>query len=153
MKYIYILLLISLCSCDSVPKVSNKKKTSISEPKILFLNYKIYKTSTDAVRIKLLHKIIAKGILKTSFYERNNPKKGDIKCTQINGKSRSVDSLFISNPLIKIIEYVNDSGQFEKKTITLDSAEFSIRMPLNPTTKFITTSSFYLNQLLSKDKL
>lgn len=153
MKYIYILLLISFCSCDSLHKVSNKKTESISEPKILFLNYKIYKTSTDVARIKLLHKIIAKGILKTSFYENNNPKKGDIKCTQINSKSMSVDSVFLSNPLIKIIEYVNDSGQFEKKTIVLDSAEFSIRMPLNPTAKFITTSSFHLNQLLSKDKL
>ena len=44
------------------------------------------------------------------------------------------------NPLKKIIEYINDLGNFEKKIFDLDSAQFSIRLQLQSNVKYIKIS-------------
>ena len=48
-----------------------------------------------------------------------------------------MDSFIISNPLIKDVEFVDESGKFLKKTIYLDSIDFSVRFQLDENISFV----------------
>jgi hypothetical protein len=52
----------------------------------------------------------------------------------------------IPNPLDRSVEFVNDAGQLEHKTIHLDSAQFSIRLQIEPG-----ASSILLNRFIGND--
>jgi len=139
MKKKYIVFLILFCSFSSFRVLTNQAAIPQSTPKIIFLNYKIFRNTDGMVEIKLLNKIITEGKLKENLKKGFIPKEEDIQCIQMDSKSLSINSIYISSPLNKVVEFVNDSGQLEKKVIKLDNAEFSVRMQLNPKTKFITT--------------
>lgn len=108
-----------------------------STPKIIFINYKVSKKIDETIKVDLINKIIAEGSLKMNDQKENN-NDNNFTCTQIDKNLLPIDSLYISNPLIKNIEFITSSGLLDKKRIELDSTEFSIRMQLNSRTKFIT---------------
>jgi len=154
MNKIYIGLLILFSSFSSFRVITNQAALPQSTPKIIFLNYKIFRNADGMVEVKLLNKIITEGRLKENLKKGFIPKEEDIQCIQMDSKSLSMGSIYISNPLNKVVEFVNDSGQLEKKIIKLDSTEFSVRMQLNPKTKFITTHKrTNLNKQLSRHTL
>ena len=45
--------------------------------------------------------------------------------------------MIIPNPFVKRVESIDDSGRLYMKLIEVDSTQISIRMQLNPLTKFI----------------
>lgn len=142
MKLIYIVLLILLTSCSTLKKNSisdsvNKVNT-VTEPKIIFLNYSIIKKTDNTVKFNLINKILADGKLKKNSLHTPSKSKNDLVCVQLDQNLKPTDSIFIPNPLIKNIEYVESSGLMGRKKIELDSVDFNVRMQLNSNTKFLT---------------
>lgn len=129
--YVAAILLLLTCSCKS------KQIDTDKPPRIVFLNYNISEKSDDEVEIEFLNKIITEGKLKQELSNKKNPEIGDLKIIQTNNKSKPIKSITIANPLVKNVEYVDDSGQLGRKIIELESTQFSIRMQLHPLTKFV----------------
>ena len=152
MKPIYITLLILLTGC-----VSSKKDTTTNQPnntntatesKIIFLNYHGTKDANKTIKVSLINKIVAEGRLKTNNFRDTTDSSDDLVCTQLDKELSAIDSIKISNPFVKIIEYFEPSGAMGKKTIELDSVEFSVRMQLKPHTKVITLKKTNSNETL-----
>jgi hypothetical protein len=92
--------------------------------------------------ISLINKIITEGKLKnTNFNTNENVKSGDLKCNQIDENNNILKTEIIKNPLVKMFEYVDDSNEFQLKKVELDSAQISLKLKLEPNTKYITISS------------
>jgi hypothetical protein len=120
-----------------------------STPKILFLNYTIAKTPDDKRIIEFINKKIVDGKLKKIEFEPlENAVDGDLIFTELNGRSKSINKILIKNPLIKTMEYLNDSKQFQTKALILDKTQFSVRLQLKSNTKYITISNFAENKPL-----
>jgi hypothetical protein len=117
----FLFFSLGIISC-SVTKPKNEAKSEIP-PKIIFLNYSINRK----YEIRLIDKFITEGKIKASLPLNT----GDLKCVILN-HSRPIDSLIIADPLNITVESVNENGQLFKKDIALDSAQFFIRVQLNP---------------------
>ena len=140
-------MLISSCRVDREKAIAANNENVIEEravggdkgnaPEIIFLNYSIKKSSTGSPEIRFTNKIIANGSLKASFQENSTDKAGDLKCIELDAGSQPIKSIIIPNPLQKTVEYVSESGQLGMKEVELDSAEFSVRLQLDPKTESI----------------
>ncbi len=112
--------------------------TTISNNKIIFLNYSISKNDNGNKKIELISKIIAEGKIKKNsnkFISEGNT--GDLQCIQMDDSNTPLKSVILKNPLSKIIEYVNESKALEKRKIETNETPFSLRIQLEPKTKFI----------------
>tara|TARA_R110002096_G_scaffold116562_2_gene252468 strand:- start:1516 stop:1989 length:474 start_codon:yes stop_codon:yes gene_type:complete len=135
------LLVIISISCGA--KKSSPQENVILEinPKLIFLNYSISKKENGEKNIQFINQIVTDGKLKSNgVIFVKNPKKGDLKCTQLDENSNELQNLFIENPLTKMIEFVNDSLSFEKKNVNLENNELSLRLQLHNKTKSILIS-------------
>jgi len=109
-------------------------------PKLIFLNYTISKDEKGQIHIGFINKIITDGKLKNSNIFFKTGSKGDLKCSQLDKDSIEITSVIVQNPLVKIIEYVNDSLIFEKKELDLNRSNLSLRLHLHSKTKYISIS-------------
>jgi hypothetical protein len=132
------LILLLIYSCGTSKNNVSEQTSVESNPKLIFLNYSISKDDNDKKSIQFINKIIADGKLKsnTNKYIRTGTV-GDLKCSQLDKDSTEITSVIIKNPLLKLIEFVNDSLIFESKKIDLRHAPFSLRLQLHSHTKFI----------------
>ena len=139
-----ILVLTILCffSACGIKKSMVSPQSSIeNEPKIIFLNYNIKKTSNGNKRIQFINKVIADGKLKNTKPNEEGVQ-GDLVCLQLDKKSNILQRSIVKNPLIKNIEFLDESKSFQRKEIDLDSTQFSIRLQLKPNTKHISIIDF-----------
>lgn len=142
MRCCYFFIVLLICSCGTSKDGVNQVGQPMETTKIGFFNYLISKTSAELVEIKFIDKIIVDGKLKTDGSLNNSLQKNTLKLFQIDNDSQALDSMYIENPLSKTVEYVNDDGQYEKRTINLDHAEFSVRLQLNSNTTGIAIYGF-----------
>ena len=136
------------------------KKTTIinnivedTQPKLIFLNYSVSKDDNGNTQIHFIDKTITDGKLKNrgdNYVEA--PSKGDLKCSQLDENAVELISVIVQNPLVKTMEYVNDSLTFEKRTIALNRAILSLRLQLYDKTKYISISEI-TDKLLTKKPL
>lgn len=139
---ILIILLLFFMSCGTKQSVLANNDIVETAPKLIFLNYNIRKTANNNLTISLINKIITEGKLKnTNFNTTENVKSGDLKCNQIDENNNILKTEIIKNPLVKMFEYVDDSNEFQLKKVELDSAQISLKLKLEPNTKYITISS------------
>ena len=140
------LILISiLISCNppkntysSDPQGSKVEETS----KILFLDYQLTRDSaTNTYEALLISMIIRKGTIKDAQHNTSLARKDDLEILVLDRNQQIMTHRYIPNPLDKSVEYVNDAGQFERKMIHLDSAQFNIRLQIDPN-----ASSILLNR-------
>lgn len=133
-------LLGSLSCIGTHSSVSNNTSSdsATKTPQIIFLNYsiKLDKSKGD-YEIRLINKIITEGKLKISNSEPEIPKPGDLLCIALNNNLEPIDSIVIADPLNISVESTDENNAFFRKEITLDSAQFSIRMQLNKKTDAI----------------
>ena len=129
--YAGVILLLLTSSCKS------KQIDSDKPAKIVFVNYNITKDTDGDIAINLINKIITEGKLKQDLAYKEKTEFGDLKIIQTNSKSKSIQSITIANPLVKNVEYADESGQLNRKIIELESTQFSIRMQMHPMTKYI----------------
>lgn len=102
-------------------------------PKILFLNYQISRDSTKTnYNAQLINMIIKEGTIKEDQQEMGQAEIHDLELLVRDRNQQIISHRYIPNPLDKSVEYVNDAGQFERQMIHLDSAQFSIRLQIEP---------------------
>lgn len=140
--------------CKSTKNNSSNPSQIENEPKILFLNYSIKKTSTGKREITFINKKIATGKVKQNPFETiENGILNDLVFTELNKKQKIINQLLIKNPLVKKVEYVDESKRFKTKIIDFDEMQFSIRLQLKNETKYITISNFAENEPLIKTQI
>ncbi|SFC82789.1 hypothetical protein [Algibacter pectinivorans] len=153
-KYLLLsfILVFLFVSCKSH---KNSTYNSIDNtPKILFLNYSIIESSNGARTIQFNNKKIVNGKIKRNDLELlENGVEGDLIFTELNSKSKIINQMLIKNPLIKNIEFVNESKKFQTQVVKLDKTQFSIRLQLKNETKLITISNFATNNTLIKTQI
>jgi hypothetical protein len=138
---VFVVLAIIFSSCASKQKTIANSTTIETSPKLIFLNYSIEKYSNGSKNIQFINKIIADGKLKKNSNKYiDEGVFGDLKCNQLDKNSNILQSVIIKNPLIKFIEYVDESKNFQTKKIKLEKTGFSLKLKLESNTKYITIS-------------
>jgi len=131
----YVFLLLLVCCKPTQPKdpVNTPDKENNSEEQIAFYFFQASKEPDNTTHIQLQKQQLVQGKLKGLFYSKT-PKAeyetNNLLVTFLEGSNAKIQ-LQISNPLVEIVEYVNEEGQFEKKTIYHEKKEFVIRVPHN----------------------
>ena len=127
-----------LCACASKKVVIDKQTEPVTNPKLIFLNYKISQNDAHQKNMQFVSYNIVDGSFKnSSFMFTDHPEIGDLKCIQLNKDSVPTDFIFIKNPLFKTVEYLNDSLIFDSKIMRLKNTTLSFKLPLHTETKFI----------------
>lgn len=124
------------------------------DPKIIFLTYSISQDENGNQSVQFISQKIVDGKIKISpSTSIKNGKAGDLICYQLDKKSNVLNSVLIPDPLNKTIEFVDETNQFQTKTINATKTQFSIRLQLKNNTKHITISNFADKQTLIKTKI
>ncbi|WP_179348402.1 hypothetical protein [Winogradskyella pacifica] len=129
-------LLIALLSCASKQHIVTEEEPIITQPKLLFLNFEITKLN-DIKSVSLINQIKTDGKLKGHTSEDTKGDIGDLEYLILDKDLNQLEKHYIKNPLKKVIEFVNDSGNFEKKMLDLDRSEFSLKLQLKPKAEYI----------------
>jgi len=131
-----LILLIALLSCASKQHIITEEEPIITQPKLLFLNFEITKLN-DIKSVSLINQIKTDGKLKGHTSEDTKGDIGDLEYLILDKDLNQLEKHYIKNPLKKVIEFVNDSGNFEKKMLDLDRSEFSLKLQLKPKAEYI----------------
>ena len=111
---------------------SSETKTEES-PRIFFLDYQITRDSLNTTyNARLLNLIITNGSIKEDRTTLIQPGTDDLEHLVLDQSQQIMTHRYISNPLDKAVEYVNENGELEYKMIHLDSAQFSVRLQIEP---------------------
>ena len=147
--HIFLVNFLLITSCATKQTIATNTKNVEAEPKLIFLNYTVKKSSNDTRTISLINKITTDGKLKIRISNHKaTAEVGDLKWNQLDKNSNIIQSEIIKNPLVKIFEYIDDSNSFQMKKIELDSAQISLKLKLEPKTKYITIT--HIRDLNSK---
>ncbi|MBF8150345.1 hypothetical protein ITJ86_10595 [Winogradskyella sp. F6397] len=135
-KHTFALVFIfTLLSCVGKKPVITEEQQITTPPKLLFLNYKINQEDTKKT-ITLINQITTDGKLKIKDAYNKSATIGDLECLILDEDFNTLETYSIKNPLKKTIEFINDSGKFEKKILALDSVQFSLKLQLHPKSKY-----------------
>lgn len=130
----YFLCLISLWGCGAQSSTQSPAEVTQEKPvdEILFVMLKMTKTdSGNAVVITSTN--IGKGTMKPEILRPIDS--GNFLTVEIYQDGKRSDIRHIEHPLLKNVEYVNENNQFSTQTVTLQEAEFFIRLQKKGTTK------------------
>lgn len=130
-----MLILLSVFSCASKKEISKTESNIEENTKLIFLNYILAENINGEKSIDFINKKITDGKIRNrnNKYLKNGTI-GDLKCSQINDKSQILKSVFIKNPLLKTVEFVNDSLKFESKALKVKKSTLSLRLQLHANT-------------------
>lgn len=141
--FVVMLHMVSCTAPYRTTNTSSNDKITNETPKIIFLNYSIVNdTIKQEYRIRLINKIITEGKIKENTIMSKTPAIDDVEYIVLNKESHVLMRNFIANPLHRTVEYVTDNGQLAKKDIQLDSTQFSLRIPLDPTAQYISMERY-----------
>jgi hypothetical protein len=144
------LLVVSIPSCNAPKNTYNsdsQKSMAGETSRILFLDYQITRDSiSKTYDAQLISMIIKDGTIKNDQKDIGIAEKDDLEILVLDRNQQIMIHHHIPNPLDKSVEYVNDASQFERKMIHLDSAQFNIRLQIDPD-----ASSILLNRFIDDD--
>ncbi len=101
--------------CKNSKAISENQSEIEGSPKILFLNYTIEKALNGKRSIQFINKKIVDGKLKLiPFDSIEDGISGDLVFTELDKKSKVLNEILIKNPLVKTIEYVDESKEAEE---------------------------------------
>lgn len=144
------LLVVSIPSCNAPKNTYNsdsQESMAGETSRILFLDYQITRDSiSKTYDAQLVSMIIKEGTIKDDQNNIAQAEKDDLELLVLDRNQQTISQSHIPNPLDKSVEYVNDAGQFERKMIHLDSAQFNIRLQIDPD-----ASSILLNRFIDDD--
>ena len=155
------IMVISLVSCNPPQHTysSDQEDSKAGEAlKILFLDYQLTRDATDSTYVaQLINMIIRNGTIKEDQHNASEAVKDDLELLVLDRNQQTISHRYIPNPLDRSVEYVNDAGQFERRMIHLDSAQFSIRLQIESGAGSIVLNRFIANDaealLLLKTKI
>lgn len=137
---IQILFLVSFFSCNNkqVPSSSPSIAPTNQPAQILYLTLEaLNDTIANTIEVKIIQQSIVNGTLKSNSNLPVNAQFGNWKISMLTEKNKEVSNLLIANPLINEIEYSDESGKFQRKTVTLTRAEIPLRFNYSTTIKKI----------------
>ncbi len=143
MRYISYILFFVILSCKPTqPKDTNStiSKPINTEPQIAFYFLEAFTDSTSNIQIELNKEKIVEGKLKETFpneISSRNLQNNKWLVTFLDRSNKSIIQLQITNPLVEDIEFVNEEGNLEKKTIYHNKKDFVLRIPYKNSIKFI----------------
>ena len=134
------------CSPSRNTYSSDSSETKAT-PKILFLNYQLSRDSTKTnYSAQLINMVLKEGTIKEDQQDIVQAEIDDLELQVLDKNQQIINHRHIPNPLDRSVEYVNDAGQFERIMIHLDSAQFSIRLQIEPG-----ASSILLNRIIGNE--
>lgn len=140
-KTILLFVLMCLLSCANKKNIFTEQLISEKNSKLLFLNYTLSKNNKNQKSIIFINKIITQGRVKNNNLNyTNTPSIGDIKCSQLNKNSIELSTVFIKNPLVKVVEALNDSLSFSMQKFDQNNTPITLKLQLHPQSKFISLS-------------
>jgi hypothetical protein len=142
-----LIVLFLTFSCTSFKIQSNEEKET---PKIIFLTYSIKKNTKKETEIIFQKKKLVDGRIKDFTNDNKNQSAGDLECSFLDKDKHILQVVYIKDPLNKLVEFVNNSGNLEKKIFETDSTQFVIRAPFIGNTKFIEISEITSDNTLKK---
>lgn len=145
MKLLIVLTLIFSCASSN-----DKTNKTNEQPRIIFLTYSIKKNKTEETEIIFLKKKLVEGKIKGFTNDNKNQSVGDLECSFLDKDKNNLQVIYIKNPLNKLVEFVNNSGDLEKKIFESDSTQFAIRSPYFANTKFVEISEKTSDNTLKK---
>jgi hypothetical protein len=98
--------------------------------RVAFLNYSIKEHNNGTYEIKLINKKIVEGTFKKKAYKKYASKQKYISCTQLDGKSNTLEVFEIKNPLNTHVEYVDEKENLAVKEVHLKETVFFVKIPL-----------------------
>ena len=126
------------------PSVDSIAKDS---PRILFLNYEISRDGvSETYSARLINTVAAEGSLKKAPASPVQAAMGDLELQVLDVNEQLLSTHLIPNPLDKFVEFVNDTGTLEQKKVSLESAQISVRLQVEPG-----ASSAILRQITGPD--
>jgi len=135
--YLLIVILLNSCAYKQSNRGVPETETNNQIPQTIFLNFDVVRKPNNQIEAKFIDKIVVEGAIKKNNSAIKQPKPGDIKCIELDEQNKSIESFYLSNPLNKHIEYVDDHGKLATKYVELDTTQLSIRMQLHPKTHSI----------------
>lgn len=142
-----ILFVVSALSCNPPKNIHHSdpdKNNAEESPAIMFLDYQVSRDSTKTIyNAQLINMILVEGTIKDSQSNRTQAEKDDLELLVLDNKQQTISQRLIPNPLDRSVEYVNDAGQFERRMIHLDSAQFSIRLQIESSAGSIVLKRIY----------
>ena len=130
------LLLTGLISCHVYRNTSSSltgENKAEEVPRILFLDYQISRdTLNESFNVQLINMLVVNGKIKERPVARHQAGQGDLELQVLNSQQQIITHQYIANPLDRSVEYPNDNGQFERRMVHLDSAQFNVRLQLGP---------------------
>lgn len=125
-----------LVSCKAPPSMQSAVSAGDRHedpPKIIFLDYLLTRDPDGSnYRASMLQKIIREGKIKEVHASHPSPLNNDLELRVLDRNQQILGSHHIPNPLDRSVEYVNDAHQLEYKMVHLDSAQFSVRIQIQP---------------------
>lgn len=121
-----------LMSCKSQRKTVESSSAELtSQDRIGFFMYRAYSVEGAAPLVRLMDQISVDGSIKMRDLQPKSSDSTDFVFIQLTAQGDSLSAVRIEDPLSKVIEYQSESGDLVKKRITLDSADFTVRVNLN----------------------
>ena len=133
-----MLLLAGLVACARRPTAyqppvgsAPTSATSSAAPQLLFLSCRLTAAGPAATRLEVLRAEAVAGTLKSLDAEADTP---DFVCvTQLDGQGQALAQLRVPHPLRRQVEHVaDDQRSFQRSEVVLPTAEFFVRLALQP---------------------
>ncbi|RIJ46159.1 hypothetical protein D1614_19500 [Maribellus luteus] len=105
---------------------------------MVFLNCSISHDSIgQEYKMDLIDKIITEGRVKQTTVNSKTYEQDNFRYCLLNKNYQIISFSYMPNPLDKTIEYVDENGLLGKRSIRLDSTQFSLRIPLATGSEFV----------------
>ncbi len=136
--FYFTFMVLIACGANQATQTSEQTLSIKQTPKIVFINYAIKKDSNGKKTVQYINSKRVDGKLKKIkkiLFDKGVT--GDLICSQLNATSATLSQQLIKNPLVKTVEYVDETKNFKVVQMELDSSVFSIRLQLYPEAKYI----------------
>lgn len=129
----FLLLILSLPACRTGQKNASTVNTT-NDPAIVFAGYRIFR-EYNGIRAEQHWMKLVSGPVKA--IERPLMGSPVFKVVVADRGKKELNSVLLEDVLEQHVEYVNDSGAFERRSLLLDSADLVVRMPVPEGGKYI----------------
>lgn len=122
-----IFMILPIVSCGSAPISEDRISTLESDADgIAFLVFKMTKGSQSVKSdIKLLSKTQTTGKIKNIA---DKPNSNNYLTIEVFDNNTLFQTVFVNHPLYKTVEYADENNKLASKNVTLDEAEFFVRL-------------------------
>lgn len=143
------LSLIFSCNHKQIPSNSTTITPTNQPAQILYLTLgALNDTITNTIQVKIIQQAVVRGTLKSNGILPAGTQSGNWMISLLTEKDNPISSVIISNPLINELEYADESGKFQRKTVKLTRAEISLRFNYSATIKKIKVEAMVSNNTL-----